>query len=115
MKFLAMESDTKQMPKPKELRHAMEDLTNEYVARFLHQGEGASFWQGTVGPSDALVMPSGWAWGEKISGHDVIGVKMSFFTGADMTTFEWFQSLTLAQGKPLPALQAVNDLLTLAS
>ena len=58
----------------------------------------------TVGPNDILYIPTGFAWGEKISGADFVGVRSMLLLRSEYKNLEGFQRFLMSIDSPKNAI-----------
>ncbi len=68
----------------------------------------------TVGPQDALMLPVGWIFAERVGATcDCVGLKMSILRTQDLPQLEGWSKLWISQASQNAVLDAVIDALTL--
>ena len=74
----------------------------------------SNVYQGTVGPGDAILLPSNWAFIERVTtGGDCIGLKLQFFGKVHNEEMVKANTLLIAARTPDPMLAAALDCLAL--
>ena len=114
LKYLAAHSENKAMPPVKTGFQWLANATQEQVEEFLDWDEDCVMYHGTQGPQDALYLPAGWIWGERVkSGHDLIGVRVILAWPKDLSLHDKFISYFTSLRKPNQSTQRMVDFLTL--
>ena len=69
VKYLESTSPTHTKPTMKQISAFLKDITTEQANKFQDASKDEHLlFQGTLGPQDALVLPAGWAFGERVKG-----------------------------------------------
>ena len=90
----------------------LESMTPEHARKFANSNP---IFCGTVGPNDALFIPAGWCYYEKVGSDDVAGIRCSFLFSVDMDPLEKMREYFKKIGKPNQVLQQALDLLVLSA
>ena len=115
MEHIASLSESKALPTAKAVTTFLRGCTVDQMKSFILTNPTTNkFFHGTLGPQDALFLPAGWAFGEKVlSGSDVYGIRVQIIFKTNMPALDKFNSIFLSQQKPSPVLQRVLDFLAL--
>ena len=111
MEHIASLSESKALPTAKAVTTFLRGCTVDQMKSFILTNPTANkFFHGTLGPHDALFLPAGWTFGEKVlSGSDVYGIRVQIIFKNNMPALDKFNSIFLSQQKPSPVLQRVLD------
>ena len=115
VKYMTAISDSNAKRAMKQVSQFKKDLALGQAKKFADFNRDANqVYAATVGPQDALFLPAGWAFSERVTGQDCLGVRLTCVDRRDLALYEYFNDMMLSQSKANPTLQHVVSLLTLA-
>ena len=99
-------------PTPDMVYSYLKDLSAEQMQEL--QQACSNVYQGTVGPGDAILLPSNWAFIERVTtGGDCIGLKIQFLGKVHIDEMVKANTVLVAARQPDPMLTAAIDCLAL--
>ena len=101
---------TQANPSPKSVVDFFAVGPPEAVASFVQQ-HASTIYHFTAGVGDAVYLPAGWMFLEKVQGSDCIGVRLAFVSPQDTAEIEGAKDLYISMCKPNSNVQAVADCL----
>ena len=112
-KFLANDGGGRASVTMQKVYNFVKTVSSEVLKKF-NEAYPDSSQHATIGPLDALYIPSGWVFGERLQGNDdYIGLRMPIVVGSLLEPMQTLNEQLIACGKPNEILQSTIDRMVL--
>lgn len=109
VKFLANDGVGRASVTMQKVYNFVKTVSSEVLKKF-EEAHPDSTQHATIGPLDALYIPSGWVFGERLQGNDdYIGLRMPIVVGSLLEPMQALNEQLIACGKPNETLQSTID------